>query len=198
MTEPHILCTDLVRIFVAQGVEVQALQGLSLRVEPGELTAIVGASGSGKSTLLTILSGLDAPTAGSARGAGLIPQAHGIIDAEMRAALDEREALIEARADAVLEAALTESAPWTNALGAPPADRRRATAWRKAARVIAAYRDRYRVTDDAPLGTPPESAAQKIDAARARTALDRVRGFIAEVSEVPQHSQGRYGAERSL
>ncbi|MCT1447215.1 relaxase domain-containing protein [Brevibacterium casei] len=130
--------------------------------------------------------------------AGLIPQAHGIIDAEMRAALDEREALIEARADAVLEAALTESAPWTNALGAPPADRRRATAWRKAARVIVAYRDRYRVTDDAPLGTPPESAAQKIDAARARTALDRVRGFIAEVSEVPQHSQGRYGAERSL
>ncbi|SDR65155.1 MobF family relaxase [Agrococcus carbonis] len=130
--------------------------------------------------------------------AGLIPQAHGIIDAEMRAALDQREALIEARADAVLEAALTESAPWTNALGAPPADRRRATAWRKAARVIAAYRDRYRVTDDAPLGTPPESAAQKIDAARARTALDRVRGFIAEVSEVPQHSQGRYGAERSL
>ncbi len=70
MTEPHILCTDLVRIFVAQGVEVQALQGLSLSVEPGELTAIVGASGSGKSTLLTILSGLDAPTAGRAVVAG--------------------------------------------------------------------------------------------------------------------------------
>ncbi|WP_439564130.1 ABC transporter ATP-binding protein [Microcella sp.] len=70
MTEPHILCTDLVRIFIAQGVEVQALQGLSLRVEPGELTAVVGASGSGKSTLLTILSGLDAPTAGAARVAG--------------------------------------------------------------------------------------------------------------------------------
>ncbi|MBX9471581.1 ABC transporter ATP-binding protein [Microcella sp.] len=70
MTEPHILCTDLVRIFIAQGVEVQALQGLSLRVEAGELTAVVGASGSGKSTLLTILSGLDAPTAGGARVAG--------------------------------------------------------------------------------------------------------------------------------
>lgn len=67
---PHIECTDLVRIFSAEGVEVQALQGLTLSVERGELTAIVGASGSGKSTLLSILSGLDVPTAGSARVAG--------------------------------------------------------------------------------------------------------------------------------
>ena len=66
----HIQCDDLVRIFSAEGVEVQALQGLTLAVERGELTAIVGASGSGKSTLLTILSGLDVPTAGSASVAG--------------------------------------------------------------------------------------------------------------------------------
>jgi ABC-type lipoprotein export system ATPase subunit len=70
MTEPHILCTDLVRIFTADGVEVQALQGLNLRVEAGEMVAVVGASGSGKSTLLTILSGLDTATAGAARVAG--------------------------------------------------------------------------------------------------------------------------------
>jgi ABC-type lipoprotein export system ATPase subunit len=67
---PHILCTDLVRIFSAEGVEVQALQGLNLRVDPGEMVAVVGASGSGKSTLLTILSGLDTATAGVARVAG--------------------------------------------------------------------------------------------------------------------------------
>jgi putative ABC transport system ATP-binding protein len=65
-----IECADLVRIFSAEGVEVQALQGLTLTVEAGELIAIVGASGSGKSTLLSILSGLDVPTAGKARVAG--------------------------------------------------------------------------------------------------------------------------------
>ncbi|WP_026820440.1 ABC transporter ATP-binding protein [Arthrobacter castelli] len=68
--EPHIHCEDMVRIFSTEGVEVQALQGLNLRVDAGEMVALIGASGSGKSTLLTILSGLDTPTAGSVRVAG--------------------------------------------------------------------------------------------------------------------------------
>ena len=103
--------------------------------------------------------------------AGLIPRAREVRDGEMRAALDEREALIEARADAVLDAALTDKAPWTRALGASPSDARRAEVWRKAARVVAAYRDRYRITDEPPLGAPPVSEAQRIDAARARSAV---------------------------
>ncbi|MGW3243439.1 ABC transporter ATP-binding protein [Streptomyces sp. NPDC001070] len=65
-----IVCDRLVRIFTAQGVEVQALQGLDLLVAHGELMALVGASGSGKSTLLNILAGLDVPTAGAASVAG--------------------------------------------------------------------------------------------------------------------------------
>ena len=65
-----IVCDRLVRIYVAAGIEVQALQGLDLLVAEGELVAMVGASGSGKSTLMNILAGLDTPTAGSVRVAG--------------------------------------------------------------------------------------------------------------------------------
>src|SRR3984885_13981272 len=65
-----IVCDRLVRIFTAEKIEVQALQGLDLLVKHGELTAMVGASGSGKSTLMNILAGLDVPTAGAVRVAG--------------------------------------------------------------------------------------------------------------------------------
>jgi ABC-type lipoprotein export system ATPase subunit len=58
-----IVCDRLVRIYSAEDIEVQALQGLDLVISRGELTAMVGASGSGKSTLMNILAGLDAPTA---------------------------------------------------------------------------------------------------------------------------------------
>jgi ABC-type lipoprotein export system ATPase subunit len=62
--EPFILCENLVKIYKVSGLEVVALQGLNLAVQPGELMGIVGASGSGKSTLLNILGGLDRPSAG--------------------------------------------------------------------------------------------------------------------------------------
>ena len=65
-----IVCDRLVRIYIAAGIEVQALQGLDLLVAESEIVALVGASGSGKSTLMNILAGLDTPTAGSVRVAG--------------------------------------------------------------------------------------------------------------------------------
>jgi len=65
-----IACDNLVRIYKIADLEVVALQGLDLLVDPGEIVAIVGASGSGKSTLLNILGGLDLPSAGRAVVAG--------------------------------------------------------------------------------------------------------------------------------
>ncbi len=59
-----INCEGLVKIYKAADLEVFALQGLDLRVESGELMAIIGNSGSGKSTLLNMLGGLDRPSAG--------------------------------------------------------------------------------------------------------------------------------------
>lgn len=64
ISDPFILCENLVKIYSLSGVEVVALQGLDLAVEAGEMVGIVGASGSGKTTLLNVLGGLDRPSAG--------------------------------------------------------------------------------------------------------------------------------------
>lgn len=62
----NILSTNSLTKYYGSGPSlVKALDGVTLEIEQGSFTAIVGTSGSGKSTLLHMLGGLDTPTSGS-------------------------------------------------------------------------------------------------------------------------------------
>lgn len=82
MSEPLIICENLVKIYQVAELEVVALQGLDLAVASGELMGIVGASGSGKTTLLNMLGGLDRPSAGqlTVDGRNLLKLSNGALD----------------------------------------------------------------------------------------------------------------------
>jgi ABC-type lipoprotein export system ATPase subunit len=62
---------DVFRVYATDEGTAAALQGLSLTVHEGEVVAVLGPSGSGKTTLLRILAGLDRPSAGRVRVAGV-------------------------------------------------------------------------------------------------------------------------------
>ncbi|HEY4349097.1 MAG TPA: ABC transporter ATP-binding protein [Gaiellaceae bacterium] len=65
-----VTASDVTRRYGEGETAVDALRGVSLEIEQGKLTAVMGPSGSGKSTLMHILAGLDKPTSGSVVIAG--------------------------------------------------------------------------------------------------------------------------------
>ena len=67
MDTPIVEIRDLTKEFSVGSQKVEALRGLDLVVQPGEMLSIVGPSGSGKSTLLGLIGGLDTPTSGTVR-----------------------------------------------------------------------------------------------------------------------------------
>jgi len=64
MSDPVIHLEDVHRVYDTGRLQVTALDGIDLTIEPGEFVAVIGPSGSGKSTLMHILGCLDRPTSG--------------------------------------------------------------------------------------------------------------------------------------
>jgi putative ABC transport system ATP-binding protein len=77
---PALECRDVFKIYRSGPVETVALRGLDLRVEHGEVVAVLGPSGGGKSTFLSLAAGLDQPSAGEVR-----------VDGQSLGRLDEQE-----------------------------------------------------------------------------------------------------------
>src|SRR5699024_1654304 len=117
--------------------------------------------------------------------AGLVPAARGPMTADLRHALDDGHQLVEHRATAGLDTAITDQEPWTTRLGAVPEGEKEAQAWRREARVVAAYRDHYQITGSHPLGPEPDTTAQKIGHARADTALQRAQALTRPRQDGP-------------
>ncbi len=64
MSQAIVQLDQVVRTYYQGGMKVQALDGISLEIQPGEFAALSGPSGSGKTTALNLIGALDSPTSG--------------------------------------------------------------------------------------------------------------------------------------
>ena len=107
--------------------------------------------------------------------AGLVPRARNIADPDLARALQERDHALQKRAFDLAGDAITNRAPWLNRLGRPSANPTAQRRWVHAVATIAAYRDRWNITDQQqPFGSqPPVSVEQAQQRTRATQAAQQ-------------------------
>lgn len=119
---------------------------------------------------------------------GLIPEPLGAMSSDDRQAIDERKVLIESRARALVERAVAGQRAWARRLGPRPFDASSGEAWLDSATTVAAYRDRYKIASDLPVGGGTKNDAQRADRQRALTALRAAGSAGAPARATPSPS----------
>lgn len=114
---------------------------------------------------------------GPARVAGLLPRPAGPMGEDMRAALTERQQLIERAVHQLTTTDMEAGAAWTKRLGAPGSNPRQRAEWLRAATTIRLYRERHGITGPSPLGNLDEvnGLEQAYEYRAARAAYTRAR-----------------------
>jgi hypothetical protein len=117
--------------------------------------------------------------------AGLVPRASRIEDPDFAKAVAEREDAIAKRAVNLAERAVRGDAPWAKALGPPPPRPAVAQAWWERLAMVAAYRDRWRITTSSTLGEARDigslsQAAHRARAERAAQEAARLAGVVPQ------------------
>ncbi len=120
---------------------------------------------------------------------GLVPRALGVTDQDMARALDDRERALEQRARLLAEQAVGRGDTWTRVFGPVPAEPRRRAKWFVGVATVAAYRERWGVMGEAPLGGDLTCVEQMGQRKRARAAMEQVAGRSNQVSiESPEEA----------
>ena len=134
---------------------------------------------------------------------GLFPRLSGMTDPEMARALEDRQTLIEQRAREVATTAVENRQPWAAQLGSPPSDPVRRELWLRRLDTVAAYRERWGITDRTVLGIrEPTSLEQEAQRRLAQSAVEGAlsitrdeRASVGAVGQSVESQVSREGAE---
>jgi conjugative relaxase-like TrwC/TraI family protein len=132
--------------------------------------------------------------------AGLIPRAQSVTDADMAQALAERDHAMEQRARWLTEEAIAARDSWLRPLGSPPSDPAQRERWLREVSTVAAYRERWHIEGQRPLGPAPDrdnleqttqrkralAAGERARAMRTKAMVQRIDPTVAPQVEISQ------------